>query len=283
MLPPRNCQLYSRTKRKGLEEYRIKEPLYPAVQENTFDRLWEMPLEPVDQPNYRGKGQSRVYLWKTESHWLIVKKQSDYLTRNPSCPICGIPAAEREFQNLLLFRQIGIATPTPVYFGRRRRRGHSQAILITEYASDFLSLQTLLSQWQQEIPNPSAKKKVIQAVALEIRRLHHLRLCHRHLVPKHILLNPACSPAKVMFIDLEAVRRFIPFRKNRQAELASLNNRSRLVSRTDKLRFLFAYLGISKWTPQAKKWAREILRKSDIKRRKSENRLKNFHFHSIPL
>lgn len=272
MLPPRNCQLYSQTKRKGLEEYRIKEPLYPAIQESTFDRLWEMPLEPVDQPNHCSKGQSRVYLWKTEPHWLIVKKQSDYLTRNPSRPLRRIPAAERELQNLLFFRQIGITAPTPVYFGRRHTRGHSQAILITEYASDFLSLKALLSQWKQETPTPSARKKVIQAVALEVRRLHQHRLCHRHLVPKHILLNPTCSPAKVMFIDLEAVRRFIPFRKNRQAELATLNNRSRLASRTDKLRFLFAYLGISKWTPQAKKWAREILRKSGVKRRKSEKR-----------
>jgi len=177
---------------------------------------------------------------------------------------------------VLLMRR-GIAVSRPLYFGCRRKNGHTQAVLITEYATDFISLNTLLSQWALKKPSCSSRKEIIAAVASAIRKLHQVRFCHRHLVPKHIFLKPDSKPIPVILIDLEAMEPFRPFRKNRQADLASLNNRCRSVSQTDKLRFLFSYLGISKWTPSAKQFARDILRKTYQKSRsslqKSTNRM----------
>lgn len=240
-----------------------------------FERLWEMPLSPLDEPNHRKAGFSQAFLWKTEEGKWIVKRQFDYFCRTFLHPLTGIPTLEKEFHNLLRLQQEGIAVPRPLYFGCRRQDGHTQAVLITEYANGFISLDTLLSRWAIERPSPAHRKEITAAVASAIRNLHQHRLCHRHLVPKHILLRPDCKPIQVILIDLEATEPFRPFRKNRQSDLASLNYRCRLASQTDKLRFLFSYLGISRWTLPAKMFARDILQKSHRKSQKAHQRRKN--------
>jgi tRNA A-37 threonylcarbamoyl transferase component Bud32 len=258
-------------------------PIEPSRQEDTrtqqigsdhfqgldFDQLWDLPLERLDCPNQSGSGYSEVLLWKTNAGTFAVKRQSGYCCRTWRHPFRGIPTAEREFHNLQAMRRIGLPVPRPVYFSRRKVNGHLQSILITEYAEQFISLGTLLSQWNQKTPPRAVRKEIISAVARLIRNLHQSRHTHRHLVPKHILLKPQESPIPVMLIDLETLEQFRPFRKNRQSDLASLNNRCNAVSRTDKLRFLFSYLDISKWTPQAKAFVRDILQKTERKKRKS--------------
>lgn len=262
-------------KQKGLREHRIRAITAGKFGEIDFETLWEMPLAPLDKPNQKHSGFSQVFLWKSEAGNLIVKRQSDYFSRSLLHPLRGIPTLQREFQNLLLLERKGIAVPRPLYFGCRRKDGHTQAVLITEFANEFIPLSTLLSQWTLKKPTCSCRKEMIAAVASAIRKLHQLRFCHRHLVPKHILLKPDCKPIRVILIDLEAAERFRPFRKNRQADLASLNNRCRFVSQTDKLRFLFSYLEISKWTPSAKHFARDILRKTYQKSRRAHQKSTN--------
>lgn len=273
----RFLRLHTLTRQKGLREYRLQDFAAEKPGNAAFEQLWDMPLTPLDQPNRKESGFSQVFLWKAERGNLIVKRQSDYFSRTLLHPLRGIPTLQREFENLLLLERKGIAVPRPLYFGCRRKDGHTQAVLITEYANDFISLNTLLSQWALKTPSCSFRKEIIAAAASAIRKLHQVRFCHRHLVPKHILLKPDSAPIRVILIDLEAAEPFRPFRKNRQADLASLNNRCRFVSQTDKLRFLFSYLEISKWTPSAKHFAREILRKTYQKSRsslqKSTNRM----------
>lgn len=261
--------MFVQTRQKGLKEYRSRQVSAGQRCELDFGRLWELPLELLDKPNRDHSGTSEVFLWKTEAGVFVVKRQSDYCCRTWLHPLKGIPTAEREFHNLCLLKQRGLSVPSPVYFGRQRLNGRIQAILVTEYADGFVSLARLLSEWRQIPPSFSQRKEMITAAARLVRDLHQFRYCHRHLVPKHILLKPEKESIRGMLIDLETAERFRPFRKNRQSDLASLNHRCGSASRTDKLRFLFSYLEISKWTPRAKKFAREILKKSERKKQSS--------------
>lgn len=257
-----------------MKEYRLRDPALGILERVDFESVWEIPLKPLDRPNQHHHGFSQVFLWNTQAGSFIVKRQSDYFCRTVFHPLRGIPTVEREFSNLVLLQQKGIPVPRPVYFGCRRKNGHIQAILITSYASDFVSLKTWLSERASNSSDRLLKKEVLTTAGHLIRNFHRLGYCHRHLVPKHILINPNHLPIQMLLIDLESMRKSLPFRRDRQADLASLDHRSEHLSQTDKLRFLFSYLGVSKWTPAAKKFARSILQKSRRKKQKSQQKHK---------
>ena len=233
-----------------------------------FQTLWEMSLNPLDVKNTKKGGWSRVFLWQVNGKKLIVKRQSGFTSRTLLSPFKGVPTFLRELHNIHRLCRLHIPTPSPVYYGQRFKNSQWQAILVTEFLEGYVSLQNILVQWSGSLPSPGEKRPVIAATASLIRQFHEQKLRHQHLVPKHIFLKSNFSKNLACIIDLEATRRFLPFKRNAEADLVSFNRRSRWASRTDKIRFLFAYLGISRWNPKAKRFARTILKNTERKVRR---------------
>lgn len=251
------------------KEYKRPNGVPSILSSVDFQSLWQMPLEPLDAPNTRKKGWSRVFLWTIGDTRLIVKRQENYTCKTFLHPLAGIPTLRREFNNLQRFGKRKIPVPEPVYFSEQRTVcGKRQAILITEYLEGHDSLQNRFDQWTRDGATPAEKQKVIRAVASLVAVLHKNKFRHRHLVPKHILLSQTGCPPQARLIDLEAAIKFVPFQKNRLKDLVSLNRRLVNANRTDRLRFLFAYLQIQTWTAQAKRLARSVLRHTERKERR---------------
>ena len=89
------------------------------------------------------------------------------------------------------------------------------------------------------------RMKVIVECAVLLHRLHHAGYVHNAMHPKHIFLRvDGLDGVDARLIDLEKMRRKPGLSRRTLRDLDSLNRRSRHWSRTDRLRFLKAYLGV---------------------------------------
>lgn len=158
----------------------------------------------------------------------------------------------------------GVATPRPLCVLLRRRRGLVyEGYLMTEKVQEARDLHEYVnSVWGREDP-----RSTLIEVARLIRRLHDRGFSHRDLKAPNCLVGsaPVDSPAEgqpdnytrrverllssaaVWLIDLVGVRshRKLSFAR-KVRNLSRLNAsfvRDPRISRTDRLRFLFAYLG----------------------------------------
>jgi len=149
----------------------------------------------------------------------------------------------RELRAAVAARRAGVAVPEPVAVRATRAAGifrrFTTVTLEIEGASNLLTLAPRLS-------GPE-KRRTIERVAGEMRRLHEAGIYHGDLTLQNILANGA----KVYFIDLdkallrprreESLDRMNLSRLNRSVE--KLFGSRGCVTRTDRLRFLRCYLG----------------------------------------
>ena len=109
-------------------------------------------------------------------------------------------------------------------------------------------------------------QRLITATAALISRLHRQGYIHRDLYLSHVFYDPS-SPMErsLRLIDLQRViRPRWRFRRWIVKDLASLNfsTPSRLVSRTDRVRWLRRYLGIEKLDASARRLVYRIVGKT---------------------
>ena len=81
---------------------------------------------------------------------------------------------------------------------------------------------------------------LLPAAAALVRGLHQLRLVHNSLYPKHLFA--AADGSRAALIDLEKMRWSVWRDRAMWRDLDTLNRHSAGWSRTDRLRFLLAYL-----------------------------------------
>jgi tRNA A-37 threonylcarbamoyl transferase component Bud32 len=171
-------------------------------------------------------------------------------------------------------RERCLPTARPLLVLHRLRAGMAcEGYLLCEKIEDAVDLHAFLASLAQRPvrARPRALRGAIDAVARVVRRLHRCRLSHRDLKASNLLIaaDPDClgSPfqpiaalprgaslssllplpaSPVWFIDLVGVRLHAHLsRRRRWQNLARLNasfHQSGTLSRTDKLRFLRAYL-----------------------------------------
>jgi heptose I phosphotransferase len=150
----------------------------------------------------------------------------------------GLPCigARVEWQAILDFHAARLPTMTPVMLGERGR----ESFLITAALDGCEKLS-------ETLPKESALSSR-HALAAELgelaRRMHAAGLHHQDFYLGH-LLRPRNKSEPIHVIDLGRVRHHGPWFARRWIvkDLAQLNYSARAVSRTDRLRFLQAYLG----------------------------------------
>lgn len=245
--------------RHTLEQHRL----------DSFEALWAVPAELVDEPNRSRGGVSSVGRLTLEDsngqpEVFYLKRQSNYLIRNLRHP-WGQPTAGRERDNIACYAEMGIPTLEVACYAQKRVGGQIQAILLTRALDGYLPLEDWFADWGQL--GYRLQQQLLMASAALVARLHGSGLVHICLYPKHIFLKPMSDGMGVRFIDLEKSRSRWLSPWGRIRDLDALNRRSRGPSRSQRLRFLLAYLGKTRVDAQVRRWVQRIVHRSAHKGR----------------
>ena len=138
----------------------------------------------------------------------------------------------------------GISTARPVAAVDLRHRGAvKDTLLATEPVAGVP-----LSEWLRRDPPALERRQLARALAQMIRRLHDAGFSHRDLKAPNILVAPrgSCGPRPVL-VDLDGVRKGLGVSAVRRGKdlmrLSVSLDEWGVARRTDRLRFLRAYLG----------------------------------------
>ena len=217
-------QQHGLTTFRSLMDYRGGQIAKNLLKERTTIRL--------ELDNGQG-GQSCFYLKRhRRSSWKEYVKPLFRLTR----PILG---ARNEWDAILAFHQAGIPTMTPVAVGR----AGSESLLLTAALDACDCLANRFTEWQQPDSSTQVPRQLLLDVAHTARSMHGANLHHQDFYLYHLLLRREQAEDGVVVIDLGRARR-LPRLGARWIikDLAQLNYSAWGISRTDRLRFLKAYL-----------------------------------------
>ncbi len=121
------------------------------------------------------------------------------------------------------------------------------------------------SRWTR----PPLRHELVRRLGWFVAAFHSTGLCHRDLYLCHVfavLDEDAACPPRFVLIDL--ARLFRPLVRRMRwvlKDLSQLDSSARQlgIPRTDRLRFLVAYLGLAAGSPRVRWYARRIQRRSD--------------------
>ncbi|MDB5980793.1 MAG: inaA 1 [Pseudomonas sp.] len=205
----------------------------------SFEALWDVQLDAVDEPNTGRGGWSSVFRLELEGSGFYLKRQSNYLTRTLHRPF-GEPSFSREFRNISRYEALGIPALHAVYYGERNVEGERRAILMTRALDSWTDLDTLLQQW----PTLSAHQRlaILQACGLLARTLHAARQIHGCFYPKHIFLRARAGAYLAQLIDLEKTRPVLFGWRDRIKDLEPLLRRAPGWTEAEVREMLASYL-----------------------------------------
>lgn len=206
----------------------------------SFDALWALRLDAVDEPNTERGGWSTVYRLDLGTHAFYLKRQSNHLTRSLLHPF-GEPTFAREFRNIRRYCALKIPALQAAFFAQRRVSGERRAVLLTRALDGWQDLEYWLMRWHEL---DSARRTAILRASGELaRRLHHAGQIHGCFYPKHIFLREHDGGFQAQLIDLEKTRPLLLGRRDRIKDLEPLLRRARVWSELDVRELLTAYLG----------------------------------------
>jgi len=237
---------------------------------DSFDALWSLESGWFEPPNRRRGGWSGVSRCELElpeggTVGVFLKRQENHTTRTPLHPF-GVSTFVREMQNVLRFRDAGIPALEPVYFAVRKSHGCLRAILCTRALDGFQPLEALVAHWQSAgWPARETRRRLIEPLADAMARMHAQKIQHNCFYPKHVFVRQDGNGFEVRIIDLEKAKVKLVRRNAVVRDLDTLNRHAPFWSRSDRLCFFLAYLGLERLTPQAKALWQDIARRKRSK------------------
>ena len=158
----------------------------------------------------------------------------------------------------------GIACAQPVALGEEVRRGREMRSAVVTLAAPGMSLERWCERWTRA--DRAEFRSLLLPLANLIARLHGCGYIHRDLYLSHAFYDPcAARESCLRLIDLQRVLRpNLGIRRWMVKDLAALNYSTpmRLVSTTDRVRWLKAYLGITKLEAGARQLLYRVLGKT---------------------
>ncbi|MEK7755997.1 MAG: lipopolysaccharide kinase InaA family protein [Planctomycetota bacterium] len=172
--------------------------------------------------------------------------------------------AGNEWEWIRRITEDGIPCVQAVAFGEDLACSHELRSAILTAGVPGQSLERWVIQWHDA--DRFTIQQLIMTTAALISRLHRQGYIHRDLYLSHVFYDPS-SPMErsLRLIDLQRViRPRWRFRRWMVKDLASLNfsTPSRLVSRTDRVRWLRRYLGIEKLDASARRLVYRVVGKT---------------------
>lgn len=208
----------------------------------SFDALWALKLEAVDEPNTERGGWSSVYRLELGERAFYLKRQSNHLTRSVLHP-WGEPTFAREFRNIRRYAELAIPALQAAFFGERRMPGERRAILLTRALDGWQDLDSWLGQWQTL--GAAQQNAILRATGDLAGVLHRAGQMHGCFYPKHIFLREQGGGFDAQLIDLEKTRPLLFGRRDRIKDLEPLLRRASVWSEANVRTLLAAYLGHS--------------------------------------
>lgn len=213
---------------------------------NSFDALWAVQLEAVDEPNIERGGWSSVFRLELDGAAFYLKRQSNHLTRSLTQPF-GEPTFAREFRSIRRYARLGIPALQASFFGQRRVNGERRAVLLTRALDGWTDLDGLLAQWPQLAE--SQRQSILQATGELARILHRAGQLHGCFYPKHIFLREEADGFHAQLIDLEKTRGLWFGQRDRIKDLEPLLRRAGAWSEAEVSTLLLAYVGSAVGVP----------------------------------
>jgi tRNA A-37 threonylcarbamoyl transferase component Bud32 len=173
----------------------------------------------VEEVNERRGGMSGIQ-WVMDADSgtpYFVKRQVNHLYRSLRFPF-GRPTLLREWLNLKHCANLGIPTPSPVFFDMRRGGQGWEAILVTRGLDNYMSLEDGITQ---RLWTPEQWREILIALARELAPLHRVGRKHGHLYPKEVFVRTSPS-IEIAFLDWEMGRYVGSSRFAAQSDLGRL-------------------------------------------------------------
>jgi hypothetical protein len=205
----------------------------------SFDALWALELEAVDEPNTERGGWSSVYRLELGDVAFYLKRQSNHLTRSVLHPL-GEPTFAREFRNIQRYRRLGIPALQAAFFAERRVPGERRAVLLTRALDGWQDLDHWLQGWSA-LGEPQ-RQGILRSCGALARRLHGAGQMHGCFYPKHIFLREAGDGFDAQLIDLEKTRPLLFGERDRIKDLEPLLRRAGAWGEGEVRQLLAAYL-----------------------------------------
>jgi hypothetical protein len=206
----------------------------------SFDALWALKLEAVDEPNTERGGWSTVYRLELGERAFYLKRQSNHLTRSLLHPF-GEPTFAREFRNIRRYAELSIPALQAAFFAERSVPGERRAVLLTRALDGWQDLEHWLMCWGEL--DSARRTAILRACGELARRLHQAGQMHGCFYPKHIFLREQAEAFDAQLIDLEKTRPLLLGRRDRIKDLEPLLRRARIWSESEVRELLEAYLG----------------------------------------
>jgi heptose I phosphotransferase len=172
-------------------------------------------------------------------------------------PIVG---ARNEWEAILRFHEVGIATMVPVALGEAEGR----SFLMTQGIEGCQKLTAWMETHQQTLHNGqlASLRKIVDGVADVARTMHAAGLHHQDFYLTHLMVPQSGPVTPIRVLDLGRAR-FQPRLARRWVvkDLAQLNYSAADVSSSARLRFFVHYLG-RKMTDRDRPLLTSIVRKS---------------------
>ncbi|MEK1905601.1 MAG: lipopolysaccharide kinase InaA family protein [Pseudomonas sp.] len=208
----------------------------------SYDALWALKLEAVDEPNTERGGWSSVYRLDLGEAAYYLKRQSNHLTRSLAHPF-GEPTFAREFRNIQRYRELGIPALQAAFFAERQLPGEQRAILLTRALDGWQDLDQWLQGWATLAAD--VRLAILKACGELARRLHQAGQMHGCFYPKHIFLRETPNGFAAQLIDLEKTRPLLFGQRDRIKDLEPLLRRANVWGEAEVRELLATYLGDS--------------------------------------
>ncbi|MCU1718343.1 lipopolysaccharide kinase InaA family protein [Pseudomonas sp. 5P_3.1_Bac2] len=205
----------------------------------SFEALWALQLEPVDEPNTERGGWSSVCRLELDGVAYYLKRQSGYLTRSLLRP-AGEPTFAREIRTIFRYAKLGIPALQAAFYAERPVDGERCAVLLTRALDGWQDLDNWLVRWSQLASGQ--REAILNACGQLARRLHQAGQMHGCFYPKHIFLQEHTDGFAACLIDLEKTRPLLLGRRDRIKDIEPLLRRALEWSPADVRVFLNAYL-----------------------------------------
>ncbi|MDP9938467.1 lipopolysaccharide kinase InaA family protein [Ectopseudomonas alcaliphila] len=207
----------------------------------SFEALWALKLEVVDEPNTERGGWSDVCRLELGERAYYLKRQSNHLTYSILHPF-GEPTFAREFRNIQRYAALRIPALQAAFFGERKVSGELRAVLLTHALDGWDDLYALYQRWGAL--SPEHRLALLRASAELARRLHDAGQLHGCFYPKHIFLRGDGGGCEACLIDLEKTRPLLLGWRDRVKDLETLIRRADPWRREDIVTFVAVYLNM---------------------------------------
>ncbi len=163
-------------------------------------------------------------------------------------PVLG---AENEYQACRHLERHGIRAPRVAAFAAAHGSPAARrSLILCDELAGFISLETIVGQWDATPPDPATLRRLVLAVAAFVRNLHRAGLVHRDLYLCHLWLGTdawAAGEARLAVLDLHRARILTPMPAYwRKRDLAALlfSALDAPLHRNAWLRFVRVYSGL---------------------------------------